>query len=296
MILAAFLGGAVAIFSKKALKQIPPIPFVFLRFAAASLVILPLLFTNKIQLRKFVKAIPVSLLLTANVTLFTFGVQRTTASITQILYTGTTLVAAILSYFLLKERINRRKVAGILLGFGGTLVIILLPALEKGASFHGSISGNLMIMAAMFFTAAYSVMSKRLHKEYTPLELTIYFILTTLILLTLLLPFDTHNHPSWWLNLDIKIVLDVLYVGVICTVVYYLIYQQVIKLASPTIASMILYLQPVFAVIWAGALLGERVTTGFVAGSILVFMGVALTNSKKRKILKKTRSLKSSAL
>ncbi|MFA7278405.1 MAG: EamA family transporter, partial [Candidatus Gracilibacteria bacterium] len=62
---------------------------------------------------------------------------------------------------------------------------------------------------------------------------------------------------------------------------YYLLLQYALKTSSPLATSTTLYLQPLFAIIWASILLGEHLTSGLVIGGILAFIGIGLVMSKK---------------
>jgi len=286
--LAAFVGGGVGALAKISLEEIPPLSFTLLRFLLATFVLLPFVIKRKeFHFSNLKKIVLVSLLATANVTLFIFGVERTTATISQMLYAGVPLIAGIFSFILLKEKVYPRKLCGILIGFVGVILIVLLPVLGKGVAFNGDLLGNLIILVAVCSFALYSVLSKQFQKEYTPLELTMFFVFTTTFIQLLLMPLDLVQNQNWWSEISLKSILGIAYVGILGTGLYYLIYQYAIKNTTPIIASMILYLQPVFAFLWAAVLLGEKITPEFMAGAILAFIGVALVTNFGRPEIKK---------
>lgn len=275
--LAALLGGGIPALSKIALGDIPPFAFTLFRFLLAAAVLLPFAARSGIyrSLRDW-KLIAVSLLGTANVTLFIFGVQRTTATAAQTLYVGVPLIAAVFSYFILKERITAKVAGGITLGGAGVLMIVLLPVISASGALAGNLRGNLIMVAAMTSFALYSVLSKQFLKNHSPLALTAAFVVVTTIAELLFLPFEAGARPGWWREVSVTSALALLYVGVIGTGAYYLLYQHAIKNATPVAASMILYLQPVSAYAWATVLLHERLTWEFGVGALLAFIGVAL--------------------
>lgn len=287
---AAFVGGGIGAFAKISLTEIPPLSFTLLRFLLAMLIVLPFVMKRKkfhyANLKNLKKIVFVSLLATANVTLFIFGVERTTATISQMLYAGAPLVAGIFSFLLLKEKIHPRTLCGILVGFVGVFFIVLLPVVGKSVVFNGDLVGNILIFMAVCSFALYTVLSKQFQKEYTPLELTMVFVVTTAFIQCVLLPFDILQHPHWWSSISWKSMLGVAYVGVVGTGIYYFIYQRAISCTTPIIASMILYLQPVFGFVWAAVLLGEKITPEFIAGAILAFVGVALVTNFGRLVAK----------
>jgi len=280
ILIATVIGGGAGVFAKISLKEIPPITFTLLRFLLAIGILLPfILRENWFRFGNLKQVVLVSLLATANVTIFVFGIGRTTATISQMLYAGVPLIAGIFSYYLLQERLNSRKILGILIGFIGVLVIVLLPVIGEKTVFNGDLLGNLIIFTAVFSFALYSVFSKQFQQDYSPLQLTIFFVLTTTIVQLLLIPFELKESTNWWSTVSPLAIFGLLYVGVLGTGVYYLIYQYAIKVATPVMASMILYLQPISAFAWASLLLDEKITPEFIVGAILAFIGVALVTN-----------------
>jgi len=278
----AAIGGGIGAISKIGLRTLSPISFTFLRFVFAAIILIPvvLLRERKIKFTKVGTLLFISLLATINVTLFIFGVGHTTATISQTLYAAVPLLSAVITFLIYKERLSKRKEYGLLVGFLGVILIIFLPILGKPTASSGTLLGNLLIFAAVVSFSFYSVLSKGLQKNYSPLIVTSTLVILTVIIQAALLPLDPNNLVSIS-KMDTAGFLAVLYTGVLGTGFYYLVYQQVIKKASSVVASLTLYLQPVFGVFWAAALLGERLTLGFIAGAVLALVGVYIvTNSK----------------
>jgi drug/metabolite transporter (DMT)-like permease len=140
--------------------------------------------------------------------------------------------------------------------------------------------GNLIVFSAVISFSFYSVLSKKLHNYYSPVVITSTFIIMTLIVILIALPFDKIAILSLS-QITFYNLLPVIYVGVLGTAVTYLIFQFAIKKATPIVASLTLYLQPVFTIVWASILLGEKLTAGFVAGASLALVGVYIVTNAK---------------
>ena len=281
ILLSVILGGGISPSVKVALKQLSPEVFTFFRFALSTVIIFPFFLKQKTGIRKdLFKLIPVSLLLTINVLLFAYGVRLTTADIGQLLYVMTPIIVLLLSHFLLDDKINPAKILGIVLGFSGTFLVIVLPIIE-GSKFSGNLLGNILILAAVTSFSFYTVFSKRFQRKYTPIELTLGVSLTTTVAMLILslpqLPKFINELP----NISHLTILAVLYVGIAGTAVSYGIYQYVIKLGSATIASTILYLQPLATIVWAYFLLSEKLSLGFVIGGLLAIFGTIIVTRYK---------------
>lgn len=283
IILAAFLGGGTGVLIKIALAEIPPLSFTFIRFLTASLFIIPLFLKEKkkkIAKKDIFELALVSLLAVSNVTFFAYGVRFTSATVAQTLYTTVPIVAAFLSYLILKEKITVNKIFGVLLGLLGTIIIIVVPALGKKLSLQGSLGGNLLIIVALVSFSFYSIFSKKLQKKYSPIYLTTAFVITTTVVQLFLSASDISLHPGWWQKVTLGAILATLYVAIVATVIYYILYQYAIKHGGPIIASLTLYLQPVATYLWAAVLLKERLTLPLILGAILIFFSAWLVTSK----------------
>jgi len=274
VVLAAIFGGGISVFAKIGMKQIPPFSFTFFRFFIASLCMLPFVLKEKQKIdKKLLKVVFLSLLATANVTLFAFGVRLTTATVSQMLYAVVPVIAVVFSYFLLKEKLNSRKIVGIFLGLAGVLTLIILPVLGKATGFSGNFLGNIIVLTAVTCFTIYTVLSKKFHKYYSPLTLTFIFSLTTTIVLSPLFLKDYFVNPFWLYQLNSASIFSAFFVGIFGGAGYYLLYQYAIKHGSPVIASMTMYLQPTATFLWAFFLLSERLTSGLIIGGILAIGG-----------------------
>jgi len=280
VILATFLGSGVSVLLKLGLHDLPPLLLTFARFGLALLVFLPFYLwqRQKAGFSDLKVFIPVSVLPALNIIFFIIGLQGTSASIAQSLYAGVPILTAIISYFLLGERFTARKIFGALVGFLGVLVIVLLPAIQGGAAFNGNLFSNLLIFVGVVSFSVYTVICKKMQNRYSPFLFTFFFVLTSTIISLALLVFENHAVA---LQFSFRSWMIILYVSIVGTCLFYFLYQKIIKTASPLVASTILYLQPVFTVLLAMGILGERPTPGFYVGGILALCGVALVTSRK---------------
>lgn len=279
IILAGIFFGGNSVFSKIALHTAPPLTFTFLRFLVGSFAITPFLLKEKGRKnRPTVPILLLSLIQVANVTFFSLGVRLTTAVISQTLYTAAPIFTIIISYILLKERITSRKLLGIAVGFLGTIIIILLPFFGKPNVFNGNFIGNTLILVSVICLATYSLLSKQFHDRYSPVYLTALFIyLTTLVIGILSIP-ELINNVGWWRDTPPLAWFGILYVG-IPGVLAFLLYQFAIKHSTAVMASMITYISPVIAFMFAAILLGEKLTLSFLIGTSLVFIGVYIVTT-----------------
>lgn len=282
----AFIGGTMSPLIKIALKEIPPLSFTFIRFLIASILILPFFIREIVKIRgNHLKAILVSFFGVVNVILFAFGVKLTTATISNTLYTASPIIVAALSYLLIQEKITKRKISGIIIGFLGAIILVLLPILGKPSAFKGDLIGNLIIVSALLSFSFYLALSKRLQSRYSPLHLTSFLMIISTLVTFPFIFIEKLSYSNWWFNLSIYSIFLTVLIGSVGTALFYFIYQYAIKHSTAVSASMSLYLQPVFAFLWAAVLLGERLTIGFIIGAILAFVGAFIVTKKPKDVI-----------
>ena len=278
-LLSAVLGGLTSTVTKIGLAGIPPLSFAFIRFLVAGIAILPFL-RGKNFLKDVRRLIPFSLLGTVNIIVFILGVKITTATIGQLLYAGVPLLTAVFLFILFKERLTARKEAGIAIGFIGVMLVILLPLIEKGTKFSGSILGNVLIGVGVVSYSLYVAYSKNKLKSFSPFILTAAFIYVTCIVLFPLFLTDFVSYPNWWHNITFSSILALGYIAIISTIATNILTQYAIKHGGSILASMQFYLLPVFAYISAFLFLGEQLTSGLIVGGSLALLGVYITTKK----------------
>jgi len=277
IILAAIFGGSNSVMTKIGLREIPPLSFAAYRFILASIIVLPIFVKGVKTRRNFLRILGVSLFAAVNITFFVYGIRLTGATISQVIYSFVPVMVGILSYFLIKERITLRKIAGITLGLLGVIITVVLPTLTETTVLRGNLKGNLLIFIGAILFSFYPVLSKSLQKENSPMVLTSGFIITAALLHIILAVPETILQPSWWVGVSWIAWLAGAVLAIFGTVIFYWLWQISIQLGTPTTASMLLYLQPITAFGWANILLGEKLIPGLVISGMMILGGAYLT-------------------
>lgn len=275
--LSAFLGGGVGTMIKLGLHGIPSFSYSFMRFLVALVVIAPFFLKKYKVLKIRSDVVKVSLLSTANVTLFVFGIRYTMANIGQMLYVVCPIMVALISFFYLKDKLTAKKIIGVLLGAFGSFLLISLKT-NSTSGFQEMLFGNILIFLATILYSFYLVYTKKLQEKYSPFYITSVFIMVTTVVSFFLSFIDIYNDYGWWSNLTGLSLLSVLYVGVFATSAAYLLNQYAVKYGSPLISSLTLYIQPLFTFIWSYILLGEKITGNFAIAALLIFSATYLVS------------------
>lgn len=204
--------------------------------------------------------------ISANQLLFLNGLSLTSANhaalITTTIPVQTILVAALLG----RERLERRRVGGVVVALLG--VLVLLTAHEEGG--QTSLAGDLLVVANCGVYAAYLVLSRDLLTRYAPLTVLPWlFVWGTITALPFAgLPSPSGHTTASWAAL-VFIVLGP-------TIGTYWLNLFALRTVPSSVVALFIYLQPFVSVALAYPLLGERPGARFFAAVILTFSGVWL--------------------
>ena len=285
IIIAGILGGMAPIYMKVALKEFTPFQIAFTRFFFAFLVLLPVAFFKK-QLRfhkkDFFLLLFSSLFFAGNIILFVIGLPHTSSIASQLFYLLTPTFVIILSFFLLRHKIEMKHILSIITGFiGGLILVIRGGNVAVLTASLGTTQGNILILSAVMCWSIHVVFSKKLSEKYTPLNLlVISSIVTSLISGIFLLTGKTnliylYTHASW------PSVASLILLITLNSIVFFFLYQWAIKLVKPFSVSLSSYLSLLATAVIAIPLFGEKITVQLVISGLLIGVSSYLTFKKR---------------
>lgn len=214
-----------------------------------------------------------------NQSLFFIGLDYTTPINASLIMTTTPVLVLVASAIMLNETIQSKKVAGILLGMAGAVVLIIYG--KKFAFNKNGWFGDLLVFINASSYGLYLVLVKPLLVRYHPLTVVKWvFLIGSLGVLPFGLP-ELMQTP--WQTFTPHVWLAIAYVLVCTTVLAYLLNAWAMQSVSPTLVGIYVYLQPLLATLIA-LLVGKDVLAWpkIVAG-VLIFTGVWLVSSPDRK-------------
>ena len=283
--LAALLGGSVPALAKFALAVIPTFSLLFIRFFVACITLLPLIIRSKELNGKMLKALTlVGIVGALNPIILYIALKYTQASVSPLLYAATPLLTALYLSRKKLETISKNTLLGIIIGFAGVVIIIVLPLLINNGNQQLSFKGNLLIFAAVIAFTIYGILSKKQSVEIgaSPVALTFYFSFFGLLFSLPLAINELNSGMIIWSRVLFSHWFSAITAGVTGTTLFYLVYQQAIKSGGATAASLFTYLQPIVGILLPVIMLGETITLPFVAGAALAVFGVQLANKNNK--------------
>lgn len=207
---------------------------------------------------------------------FLWGLSNSTASHASLLYALTPLVVLLFAGRLLRESQLVAKAIGILVAFLGVAVIFLERGLRNELTV---LSGDLVILVAVFAWSLYTVLSKRLLVRYDPMTVTTWSIVagTVLSLPALAIPgaippLDTIPPGVWG---------ALIYLAIGTNMIAYPLWSYALKNMDASKVAITANTQPILTGALSWVLFGEQFTAAFMAGAVLILAGVTWVETRR---------------
>jgi drug/metabolite transporter (DMT)-like permease len=215
--------------------------------------------------------------------MFAFSERHIDAGLAAILNATTPIFTVIIAHFWThNEKFSWHKGLGVACGLIG-VAILMGPSARAGFA-SGSLWGQLACIAASISYGFAGVYGKRFSGMALPTLVTVEFTAATLLTLPLAAIFE----QPWTLPMPgLSVWGALLGIALASTVLAYLIYFHILAKAGATNISLVTLLVPVSAVFLSAIFLGERLTTGALAGMIVIGLGLIAIDGRPLKWLKR---------
>lgn len=266
--------GVPYLFIKVAVEYISPAVLTSTRTGLAALVLAPLAIRGG-QLRPLLArwrwvlafalieiAVPFGLLGAAE--------QRLSSSLTGLLVAGVPLIGAVLGVALrLADRIDRRRLIGLLVGFAGVAALV-------GIDLRGGdlLAAGAVLVAATGYALGPIIVDRRL-SDLPSLGVTVAAMGLNGIGY---LPWAVLTRPQH--AVPVRVWGAVAVLGVLCSALAFLLFFALVAEVGPSRTTVITYLNPAVAVGLGVSVLGEPFTIGIAVGFPLVLLGSYLATRR----------------
>lgn len=254
--------------------------FIFLRVGGSAVLFwLACLFApkEKIDNADWLRIIAAALFGVAlNMLTFFKGLSLTSPISAAVIMVTTPMIVLVLSALIIKERMRKRKASGIILGLVGTACLILYG--QSAGSATNATLGNLLVFINALSYGLYLILVKKLMHKYNAFTF-VKWIYTFGFLMVI--PFGWNEfHAIDWPMMPTDIYLKTIFVIAISTFLTYLLNLLSMKELSPSTVAVFIYLQPLFASIFAIGLGKDHLTPIKLISAALIFTGVYLVTMK----------------
>jgi len=277
MLLVCLIWGINFSVTKLAIGEIPPLPFTAIRFALASLLLWMVLRLTEepavlppSEIRRLVVLGVVGN--TCYQLLFILGLAHTSATNSSLILSMVPTVVAVFAGLLGLERVTPKMWLGIGLGTLGVALVIAASGMKFST---GTLTGDLLTVAAVLCWAGYTVGLRTLPPGLTPLRVTTVTTIAGMPGLALaglpgllVLQWGTVGAAAWW---------ALAYATVLSLVVAYLLWNRSVQAVGGTRTAIYMCITPLVAVGAAWVVLGEHARPLQAIGAVLIIAGVLLT-------------------
>jgi drug/metabolite transporter (DMT)-like permease len=203
-----------------------------------------------------------------------WGEQKVDAGTASMLVNIGPILIALLSGWLLKDRLPPRVLAGLVISFGGAIVV----GVSMSGKGEASVLGVLLCLTAAVSYALGVVAQKPALRHASALQVTTFACLVGTIAC---LPFSGQLVDQIG-KAPLSANLDIVYLGVFPTALAFTTWAFALSMTSATKMGSTTYIVPVVTVVLAWAFLGQVPAWLSLVGGAACLVGVAVTRSKGR--------------
>jgi drug/metabolite transporter (DMT)-like permease len=198
------------------------------------------------------------------------GERRLSSSLTGLMIAAVPLIAAVLQLLTRgDDRLDRRRVTGLLVGFAGVAVLVGL-----NVSFRDLGAVVEVGLVAVGYAAGPIIVARRLPSLPAVGVVAASLVLTAVLYAPVGVSQLPRALPSG------RVLLAVLTLGVVCTALAFLLFFALISEVGPVRATIITYFNPAIALLLGVLLLNEPFTVGSVVGFSLILVGSVLATRR----------------
>jgi drug/metabolite transporter (DMT)-like permease len=267
----AVLWGGTFLFQKVALAELPPFTILLVRVALAAVALGVALGVAGHHLPAPGRA----WLAFAVMAALNYGQTRIASGLAAILNACVPLFTAVLAHFLTRdERLTRRRVAGVLVGLGG---VVLMIGPDSLGGLGADVLAQLAVLGAGVSYAFAGIFGRRFAEAPPLVTATGQVTMSSVLILPLALVVDRPwtlppPGPRAWLAL--------LGLAIISTALGYVVYFRILATAGATNLLLVTLLMPVIALLLGTYVLGERLETRHLGGMALIAAGLAVIDGR----------------
>lgn len=269
----SIIWGSTFLAMKIGLAYMPPITFATLRFLIASVLLFGYLRLKRKSISvtwgQFGHLAAIGFFMTALPFGLTFwGQQFVSSGMAAVLTSTVPFFVVFLAHFFLAERATVTKILGVAVGFAGIL-LLFMDQLGSGATLAGGLA---MVGSALGYGVG-NVYSKKFGSGMDPdVTNTVQTMVGTVILGAGSVAFER----GYAITFHWKGVAALLFLAVLGSAVAFGLFFWLMQRVPATTISLVAFLIPVISVL-LGTIVGEPLNWGMVAGMVLIFGGMALS-------------------
>jgi len=275
--------GSTWLFIKMGLADLPPLTFAGLRFLLASSILILLILARGVRWprkrNEWVLIVVVGLLqFSLNYGLVFWGEQRIPSGLAAVLQSTFPAFGLVIAHlYLPDERINAKKVVGVLLGFIGVAVIFSDQLTFAG---RGALLGSVALVLSAFFGSYGNVLVKAYGTQVDPFVLAAGQMICGFPPL-LALGIATEGNPLHF-HWTLRAIVSLAYLVIVGSVIAFTLFYWLVRNMDVTNTMLIALVTPVVAVMLGMIVLHEQLNWRLFAGAACIISGIGFIVLRKR--------------
>lgn len=206
----------------------------------------------------------------------TWGIYKSLASNGAVLNLMIPVITAVLASFMLHEKLTLLRIAALGVGLVGVLLMSVQDLRESSFLDMRYLAGNGLILVGCFGSSFYNTYCKGLLRRFQEIEILIFSYITASLASVPLLIWAEPFHWTVFNTFDWKAWAAFAFLAILMYGASMLLFFAALEHLDVTVASISLYLVPIFGVLLAAVLLGERLSTAAMVGSGIVLVATIL--------------------
>jgi drug/metabolite transporter (DMT)-like permease len=276
LIITTIIWGSGFVVMKNSVDIISPTYLLAIRFTIASIALVAVFFRRlkMVTQREILSGSLLGIFLFVSYLLQTYGLKYTTASKNAFITTLYVILVPFLHWFFNQKRPTANNIGAAVIAVFG------LGLISLEGDFSVNIGDLLTLFCGLFF-AFHIVFVDRYTERYDPVRLTVIQMVVATILSWILAPILEGAQD--FAVIKGPIFIGLIYLGIFSTMICFLLQNVGQKHLSPNTSSIILSFEAVFGLGFSVVFLGEVVTPKLLAGCILLFASVILSEYQKKR-------------
>lgn len=207
-----------------------------------------------------------------------YALQNTTTGNVSLLGSVSPIFTTILMVVVYKQSLKFGTVLGSLIAFAGVGCVIF----SHGESIEIRPMGDLLALGASMSWAVYTITIRRVIPHYNSLFITRKLFLYGVLSALPMLCFQEGPYHIVELFTETKMLLNILFLVVFCSVVGYLIWNESMKILGAVTTNNYIYMQPLVTMVAAYFVFDEEIYLLGYIGCVLIIGGLIIADKMKK--------------
>jgi len=205
-----------------------------------------------------------------------FGLKYSSPTISAAFISMIPLIIPVVAFFTLREKLPKLSIAGLLISFGGIMMMLI----NKDMSLNATPGGIAFLTLAVTTAVWYSILLKKLTARHSSFFIiAVQNLIGTLYFLPVFLIFELPEFASVQPNFEL--VGSLLALAVLCSSLAFVFFAMSTKEIGVSKTGIMTNLIPVFTAVFSYIILDEYFSINKIAGIVVVIIGLFISQMKK---------------